>query len=618
MTISQSSAPDNHAWLRAITLAGLLLAIAAARVLRLEDVNLHNDEIWSVWQGFGSWSDVIRWTPYDWPPLYFLMLDLWVELVGLQPLVLRMLSVLCFLIGASCFYHILHKHVDSYAALIGTLIYGGMTYTIYLSIELRGYPLMMGLIPLAWVVAHKMLKRARWWHAVCFAILVSAAVYTTYISIFPVAFLFLYILWMSPSRARRVLNYWALALFLTLVSLLPLVVFILPLVFSRVESTSKIILPPIHEAIASWYMHSFGQGTWLIFAMVVIGIGVLFWQRKVSRIQALFLFWGVISLPTLYLLNSFLAFFGSKYASWIFIGIAGFIAVTVARLPRSVRRIVTGAASLFFLLPVPLPVYFQPADTFELAHHLSLNFSWLSEEIQAGDRIVLAEDQECTTYSYLWNHPLFLNIPQGLNITDSTASHRRIWFVTADGSPNSPHWETLRRDYVERHFVGPPGCLFRLYEGPPDREGVLFANGLRFHGAQFLQEGEPLPPGFSPQLHEGEAFQVRFWWMVDEPLSRDYSVGAFLFDEEGRVVDEVHGPPDPTHPGDAPRETSRWQGGEIYYEDREFETPYPLARQELELRLAVYYWEEPAQRFAASGTDAFGMLSVMKIAIDSW
>ncbi len=99
---------------------------------------------------------------------------------------------------------------------------------------------------------------------------------------------------------------------------------------------------------------------------------------------------------------------------------------------------------------------------------------------------------------------------------------------------------------------------------------------------------------------------------------RDYSVGAFLFDGEGRVIQEVHGPPDPTYPVDAPWETSRWQVGEIYYEDREFETPYPLARQELELRLAVYYWEEPAQRFAASGTDAFGMLPVMKIAIDSW
>ena len=618
MVISQGSAPNSRAWLRSLALALLLLAIAAARVLRLEDVNLHNDEIWSVWQGFGTWSDVIRWTPYDWPPLYFLMLDFWVELVGLQPLVLRMLSVLFFLIGASCFYHILHKHVGSCAAVIGTLIYGGMTYTIYLSIELRGYSVMMGLISLAWLFAHKMVKQALWWHAVCFAILVSAAVYTTYISIFPVAFLFLYIFLLSPRHARRILGYWAPALFLTLMSLLPMIIFILPLVFSRVEATSTIILPPIHEALASWYMHSFSQGAWLIFAMVIIGIGVLFWQRKVSRIQALFLFWGIISLPTLYLLNPVLAFFGSKYASWTFIGIAGFVAVTVANLPRWVRTIATGVAGSLFLLPVPLSIYFQPSDTFELAHHLGLNFSWLSEEIRAGDRILLAEDQECTTYSYLWNHPLFLNIPQGLNITDSPDGHRRIWFVTADGSPNSPHWEALRRDYVERHFVGPPGCLFRLYEGPPDREGILFANGLRFHGAQFLQEGEPLPPGYSPQLHEGESFRVRFWWIVEAPLPQDYSVGAFLFDEEGRVIDEDHGPPEPTYPSDAPWETSRWQAGQIYYEEREFEVPYPLARQGLELRLAVYYWEEPAKRFAAPGTDTFGMLPVMPIAVDSW
>ena len=68
------------------------------------------------------------------------------------------------------------------------------------------------------------------------------------------------------------------------------------------------------------------------------------------------------------------------------------------------------------------------------------------------------------------------------------------------------------------------------------------------------------------------------------------------------------------HPGR--RAAGRW--GKIYYEVREFETPYPLGRQGLELRLAVYYWEEPAQRFAAPGTDTYGMLPVMPIAVDSW
>ncbi|MCY4010024.1 MAG: hypothetical protein OXF22_09775, partial [Anaerolineaceae bacterium] len=158
----------------------------------------------------------------------------------------------------------------------------------------------------------------------------------------------------------------------------------------------------------------------------------------------------------------------------------------------------------------------------------------------------------------------------------------------------------------------------RLYERPPDAEGVLFANGMRFHGAQFLQDGEALPPGFIPQLHEGEGFQVRLWWKVEERLPQDHSVGTFLFDAAGRVIEEVHGPPDPSYPEGAPWETSRWQVGQLYYEDRELTLPYPLERQWLKLRLAVYYWENPAQRFTAEGIDAFGMLPLFDINLFSW
>ena len=619
MTLSQGSAPDNRAWLRPLVLAGLLLAIAAARILQLQDFYFTRDESWAVWQGFGTWSDVIRWTSFDWPPLYFLILDFWVEVVGLQPLALRLLSVYCFLIGAGCFYQILKKHGGSSAAFFGVLIYGGISYTIYTSITVRGYSLMLGLILFAWFVAQKMLRRPHWGYAVCFAILVSAAVYTSYVSIFPVALLFLYTLWMAPNRIVRIAKYWAIALLLTLLFLLPLVLHILPVVSQKTEyNLGTVIQPPFHEAMAEFFTDAFHQGTWIIFVMLLIGMGTLFWQRKISRFQAFFLLWGIIPLPVFYLLNPILQFFTSNYISWVFIGIAGFIGLTVSSLPRWARRIGIGVSSVLFLLPIPVTEYHIWGSTSLLAHHLSANFDWLRGEIQAGDHVLLAEDQECNIYPPLWNHSLLFYFPTGLNYIDFPAGQRRIWFVTADGSPASPHWEILRRDYVERQFVGPPGCLFRLYEGPPDREGVPFENGLRFHGAQFLRDGEPVPSGFMPQIHEGERFSVRFWWTADAPVSRDYSVGVFLFDSDGVVFGENHGPPDPRYPVGAPWETSRWQQEQFYYEDREFETPYPLSLQQLEMRLALYFWEEPARRFAAVGTDALGMLPVMKIFVRSW
>ena len=42
--------------------------------------------------------------------------------------------------------------------------------------------------------------------------------------------------------------------------------------------------------MAEFFTDAFHQGIWIVFV-------TLFWQRKISRIQAYFLFWGVIPLP---------------------------------------------------------------------------------------------------------------------------------------------------------------------------------------------------------------------------------------------------------------------------------------------------------------------------------
>ena len=596
----------------------IVLIVAAARILRLNDYHLHTDELWSIWQGFGSFTDTLRWTPYDWPPLYYLVLDAWVELAGLQPVALRMASVFSFLIGAACFYQVLRKHISELSAVIGILVFGGIAYSIFLSIELRGYALMLGMIPLAWWIAQRMMQKPKWYFVTPFIVCTTASIYSTYISIFPVLLLYLYIVLFSPTSLKNSLRLWLSIILSTFLLLLPLILHITPLVFSRVEVTTKITLPPIHEAHANWFAHTLNRGIWLLLFLIILAAMVSIRKRRINRLELLFWLWGIIALPTLYVLNPILAFFGPKYSSWVFFGIAGFVAINVEAIDARFRRVILGIVIVLFSIPMQFSIYYDPTDDYILAQHLAENFTWLRDELQANDHVLFADDEECTFHVNNWNLPLAIIKPDGLNIVDSVKNHPRIWFVTADGSPDSPHWETLRRDYVERHFVGPPGCLFRLYERPPDAEGVLFANGMRFHGAQFLQDGEALPPGFIPQLHEGEGFQVRLWWKVEERLPQDYSVGTFLFDAAGRVIEEVHGPPDPSYPEGAPWETSRWQVGQIYYEDRQFELPYPLERQRLELRMAVYHWEQPAQRFEAEGVDAIGMMPILSLNVFSW
>ena len=613
---SQGSAPDNHAWLRAITLAGLLLTIAAARILRFGAIFLRHDEFWSIWQGYGRFFDVLRWTPFDWPPLYYLVLDGWVGLVGIHSFALRYLSVLMFLVGAACLHQVLRRNAGHVAAWIGSLYFGGITYLIFLSTELRGYSLMLMVVPMAWFFAQRLLDKPNVKSALGFALAATACLYTTYVTVFPLTLLAFYVFWQARRTPGRDSKHILLVGLFTTILCLPIPFYFWPAQLRRNFSTFTIEISSLSafpEAVSELYRFWFRENTLMLMMLIVLGMVALAVRRRITDFSIFTFIWAFPTMPLLYFINPRVDLFKSTYTSWILIGIAAFAGVALGQLPRWGRILALGLTMLLLVQLTPWRPYYL-----DLSSQLEVSLDWLRGNWHASDIVLLAKDQKCKHSVEIWNYMLRANFPDGLTFADTSAGHSRVWFVTTGGSPNSAHWETLRRDYVERQFVGPPGCLFRLYEGPPDGEGVLFANGLRFHGAQFLQEGEPSPPGYFPQLHEGEAFRVRFWWRVDEPLPRDYSVGAFLFDEEGRVIREVHGPPDPTYPGDAPWETSRWQAGQIYYEDREFEVPYPLARQELELRLAVYYWEEPAQRFTAPGTDALGMLPVMRIYVYSW
>ena len=576
---------------------------------------MSHDEFWSIWQGYGEIADVLRWTPFDWPPLYFFRLGSLGQPGGYSA------DCVALLFGSHVpgGYRIsLSSHPVLRRRNLGLdrflFCFGGISHLIYLSSEVRGYSLMFLFLPMTLFFTLRFLDKPSWKNVLLLSLSATASVYTTYAAIFPLVLMVLYVYWRVHGHWHRYDRKVFAAALLTVTLCLPVLFSALSVQFRRVSKTMQFNLPPFPEAYEEIYRFWFGTSTYLLAAMIVFCIFVLLRRRKITRLVLISFIWAFLSVPLLYLVDPYIGMFDINHASWTLIGIPIFVGATLGQLPRWGQYISLGLAALLLLHTPP----WQSNYNADLYSQLEVSLKWMQNHWYAGDQILLADDHECTEVAEIWNYALRANQPNGLAFTQTTIGHPRIWFVTADGSPNSPHWGTLRRDFVEREFVGPPGCLFRLYERPPDPEGVLFSNGMRFHGAQFLRDGKALPPGFSPMLHEGETFQVRMWWQVEEPLPQDYSVGTFLMDKERRVIEEVHGPPDPSYPEEAPWETSRWRMGQIYYEDREMEVPYPLERQQLELKLALYHWEEPGVRFVAEGVDTFGMLPVMQIIIDSW
>ncbi|MBA3873370.1 MAG: glycosyltransferase family 39 protein [Anaerolineae bacterium] len=126
-----------------------LLMVGASRLLVLHQIRMGGDEIWSVWQSLGTPQQIMDWTPYDWTPGYYLTLGLWRGFVGMLPFALRMLSVLMLLIGCAALYRVAWRLGGQRAALIAIPAYGALGYIGVLGTEVRGYALLLGLLPLA-------------------------------------------------------------------------------------------------------------------------------------------------------------------------------------------------------------------------------------------------------------------------------------------------------------------------------------------------------------------------------------------------------------------------------------------------------------------------------------
>src|SRR4051794_30422068 len=104
-----------------LLIAAALILIAASRLAHLPALDMDGDEIWSVWQTFGTPTQIILWTPYDWPPLSYLIIGFWRGLVGIHPFAIRVLPILAFLLGSAFLYRVTRKLISRDAALLAVL-----------------------------------------------------------------------------------------------------------------------------------------------------------------------------------------------------------------------------------------------------------------------------------------------------------------------------------------------------------------------------------------------------------------------------------------------------------------------------------------------------------------
>jgi hypothetical protein len=319
----------------------------------------------------------------------------------------------------------------------------------------------------------------------------------------------------------------------------------------------------------------------------------------------------------MYALDNLLDFFSPRYSWWVLTGVVLWLGAGLALLPRRIVPLVgLGLAAVMF---APLPFQDYAIQSY---NPMLTNLQWLSRRIQAGDAILLDTncgcglaprqqdndsalelDDVCTCgRPEEWRYFTQVFFPQGgLHfITEPAPQYRRIWYVRQNGWHDETLQARLREDYIEGAFVGPWDMLIQFYEAPPNPDGILFDNGMRFHGVDFIDPDGTIWTG--PLLqHENEAVRMRLWWSADEPVDFDYSTSIQIFRDDGALAHQLDGAPNLSN---GPTETSRWEPGQFYLDERTFETARKTstdgAAVAYGIYLTVYDWTD-GRRIAAPG-----------------
>jgi len=591
----------NHLWAPAL----ILLVAAAARLLYLHDLPMNADEIWSIWQTLGTPADVIRWTPADWPFPYFMAIWGWKALVGLTPEALRMFSVLVSMIGGACFYAAARRIWNEKTALLALAIYAGLGFSIFLGLLLRAYGILLTFVPVVLLLAWRYLERPTIRRAFWLALSVVAMFFIHFTTAFALLAIGLAIIICFP---RRVWRLWLPGL---MAAPLPLahVIANWQFISTRTGANAMKELPPLPQALVEAFGQFAGNGAlvWLIvFAVASLLVAAALIRQRGGRTRSIALLaWMALILP-MYLLHDRLGLFQDlRYIWWVMPGLILWMAVGLAQLPKAGRTLAAIGLTALALYPGAAKDY--QGDQFHSEITLNIYLLELKQYMLPGDVLVVDPNNICAP-TEAWDYFHRAYFPNGLPYVDDPGAHRRVWYVSTDWLQDPATRDAVNAGRVAGKYFGPPTCLIRLYEAPPDPEGIRFENGLRLHGVEILS----VPTYAGPIFHEGETMHVRIWWSVDAPLDLDYSVNLSTMTSSGSV--ENNGPPQPL---DGPSETSQWLPGRSYIEERELALPYPLGDGAFDLQLIVYQWWDGV-RLRAPSADAHDVLTVGHYIVHAW
>jgi hypothetical protein len=595
----------------------ILAVVISSRILIVGDVRMDHDEVRSISRTFGTPAQIIDWQPLDWPPLYYLLLGAYRMAVGFHPLVMRFSSVLLFAVSLAGMYPLgMRLFRRRQAALAGMAAYATVGLVLFQSVHVRGYVLGLALYPIAFWLSLRFFEteNPRWRWAVPLALTLAALFYTTYSVVPGYVLLLLFTLIAYP--ARRIWR-WGRPAVIAILAAAPqmwkLASHIIPTLVRREEARAagtQFTSEPYRTYQFVLLRNYAGGALPLWVALLLLTIVVLiYFERPLKRTTTALLICAAAG-PVF--AAAILPFFGIAEPHYSWWAVFPFVLLAGRSLSYLPRRVWMGALLVLLVVPfLPLPTdQFRYGNSFQTPFEDT--FGWLEARIEPGDVIFL--DPSCTTRADKcgrpeeWDYYQMVYFPdRRLHIVsniDETANVRRVWYVHVDGWQDKTLEARVATGRLKSQFVGPWDFLWQLYEAPPDSVGVLYDNGMRFHGFDIIDPR--LRNGYAegPVVRrEGEQVILRLWWSVDKPLTNDYSVSTLIATApDAPPLAQFDGPPQTISlfPYDSapPMETSLWQPGQFYVEERVIRLPMEidsaLRGTPLGIYMTLYQWWDGA------------------------
>lgn len=626
---------ENWRWVVGV---GVLLLAAGLRFYLIDNQSFWNDEGNSARLSERSIRLIVEGTASDiHPPLYYLLLRGWRELVGESELALRLLSAFAGVVTVAATWAFVRSDTRGpVAPLLAGLFVAINPALVYYSQEARMYAL-LGL----WAVLSSWLL-LRWWKrpsspiALGYILVGAAGLYTHYF--FPVVLLIhgLYIgSLVLLDRAdpkedyavvgeigkekllgprQRLLRFIGMGLLILLLYTpwLP--------IFLDQFSSDPVTRPPLLEFFAQvatwlfWGQTIDAEGSYLLFVLIVamlIGVATM-------RIRVAVLVGAMILLPIVftYMIGTVEpAFFKFFIISVPFVG--GLLGL-IAQLPR------VGIWVSTLLLIALLPWIDRSLQNLYVApEYARADYRSMAARIRAEAHpnagIILNAPNQWEAFTYYYHDERHVYpLPRGRTrptveeidaaLQPIAAQHDRLYAIFWGEAQRDP--ERLVERWLDEHafkatdeWVG--DVRFVMYAVPPKTATVMeTAVHLKFDDHITLLGYTLNDTLFRP----GEIVQLTLFWQTDRPLEQRYKVFLHLYDENNQIIAQRD-----SEPGGGLALTPTWPVNETVRDNHGIFLPFGLEDGRYHFRLGLYDFADPNSRLSTADGDGLYLLPDIEV-----